>query len=496
MRVEFRLRIAAAVCRRCRIVVLAAGAVIGTAVLIASAGCALLVLIHGLFLFYYGFGLFYGLLGLFCRNRCGSLGRFGFCFHRRCFGLFFRSVCLRFGLAAPHGRLFFGRSGHAVPRVAAHHRDLPAVQLLDARQIFLLLRGAETDGGAVGTGAGRAADAVYIGFRHLGQVVVEHMRQLADVNAAGCDVGRHQHLGLSGLESLQSGDAGTLALVAMDGRSRDALLGQVAGDLIRAVLGAAEHQRVLHRRVQVFDEPRQQEFFVALLDKIQALIDPIHRTGHRIHLDECRVVQDAGSQLLDLLRHGRAEHQVLPLGRELGDDPLHVVDKAHIQHPVGLVQHKDLNVFQRNEPLPDQIVQAARAGDQNVHAPPDGLDLRGLPHTAEDDGAAELEVLAVSVKALADLERKLPGRGQDQGTDGSLLPGRLGGQPIQHRQRKRRRLAGARLGAAHQIPPFQHGRDGRCLNGRGGFIARLRNSTQKGGGQIQFVKSHGSPIIL
>ena len=39
------------------------------------------------------------------------------------------------------------------------------------------------------------------------------------------------------------------------------------------MLGAAEHQRIHHRGLQVLDEPGQQEFLVALFHMIQALLD-------------------------------------------------------------------------------------------------------------------------------------------------------------------------------------------------------------------------------
>ena len=162
---------------------------------------------------------------------------------------------------------------------------------------------------------------------------------------------------------------------------------------------------------------------------------------------------------------------------------------------VGFVQHKDLQIRQVDKALPDQVVQSARAGHKDVHALFQGLHLRGLAHTAKDHGAAQVQVLAVGVKALADLQGKLPGGGQDQRADGPLAAGRVGSEAIQHGQRKGGRLAGAGLGTAHQIPAGQHRRDGRCLNGRRGLIACLLHSAQKRGGQIQFFKCHGSPMI-
>ena len=198
------------------------------------------------------------------------------------------------------------------------------------------------------------------------------------------------------------------------------------------------------------------ELLVALLDEIQSLVDALHRAGHGVHLHEGGVVQDACGQLLDLFGHGGAEHQVLALCGQLCDDLLHVMHKAHVQHPVGLVQHKDLEVRQVDMALSDEVVQTARAGNEDVHALSDGLHLRGLAHAAEDDGAAQFEVLAVGVKALADLESQLTGGGKDEGADSALpagggakaavLPVPVWAQPIRSRPSSTGGMAEAWMG--------------------------------------------------
>ena len=125
------------------------------------------------------------------------------------------------------------------------------------------------------------------------------------------------------------------------------------------------------------------------------------------------------------------------------------MDKAHVQHPVGFIQHKNFKVREVHQPLPHQVVQPARAGDEDLNALFDGLHLRSLAHTAKDDGGAQLLVLAVGGKALPDLERQLPGGGEDQCPDGTRLAGLGGIEAVQHGQRESSGLAGARLGAAH-----------------------------------------------
>lgn len=58
-----------------------------------------------------------------------------------------------------------------------------------------------------------AADAVHIVLGHVGQVEVDHMGQLVDVDAAGGDVGGHQHPHLAALELRQGPGAGPWLLL-------------------------------------------------------------------------------------------------------------------------------------------------------------------------------------------------------------------------------------------------------------------------------------------
>jgi len=62
---------------------------------------------------------------------------------------------------------------------------------------------------------------------------------------------------------------------------------------------------------------------------------------------------------------------------------------------------------------------------------------------------------------------------------------------VQHRQRERRRLAGAGLGAGEEVVAFEDGRDGLGLDGGGGFVALLADSLEKGRGEIQLSKFIG-----
>src|SRR3989338_4860239 len=81
----------------------------------------------------------------------------------------------------------------------------------DIAQLAAVFGGRERNRDALGAGAAGAADAMHVIFRYLWQVVVDHVADTADVDAAGGNVGRDQQLYLTGT---QLGDgAVTLVLV-------------------------------------------------------------------------------------------------------------------------------------------------------------------------------------------------------------------------------------------------------------------------------------------
>ena len=154
------------------------------------------------------------------------------------------------------------------------------------------------------------------------------------------------------------------------------------------------------------------------------------------------------------------------------DDPAHVVDEAHVEHAVGLVEDEDLEPAEADVALAHQVEQAAGRGDQDVDAARQRLDLRVLADAAEDHRAPERQMAAVGREARLDLGGELAGRGQHQ--DAAALgprAARLAGEALQDRQREGRGLAGAGLGAAEQIAAREQVRDRLQLDGgRGGVV--------------------------
>ena len=76
---------------------------------------------------------------------------------------------------------------------------------------------------AGGAGAAGAADAVHVGLGVVRRVEVDHVRDAADVDSAGGDVGRDQRVDLEGLELRERALALALGLVAVHRDRGDAV---------------------------------------------------------------------------------------------------------------------------------------------------------------------------------------------------------------------------------------------------------------------------------
>ena len=72
---------------------------------------------------------------------------------------------------------------------------------------------------------------------------------------------------------------------------------------------------------------------------VKELFDFVCRM-HGLHFDGLRVAHELRRQLGNTFGISRREQQGLALGRTLLDELFHVVEKTHVQHAVGFVEHQ------------------------------------------------------------------------------------------------------------------------------------------------------------
>ncbi len=182
---------------------------------------------------------------------------------------------------------------------------------------------------------------MHIVLGDIGQLEVDHVRQLVDIQPACRDVGGHEHADVTLLEAGQRPGACALALVAVDRRGTQAGLVEILRQTVGTVLGTREHQHL--SPVARADQPGQK---FCLASAVHA-VDPLRNTlGGRVaarHFDRHRRIQQPFGQGADLAREGRRKQQVLPTCRQLRQHLADVVDEAHVEHAIGLVEYQDLD---------------------------------------------------------------------------------------------------------------------------------------------------------
>ena len=341
--------------------------------------------------------------------------------------------------------LFDGRVGHA----------------LDGAQHPALARGDKQDGLAGTARATRAADAVDVGLRVVRDVVVEHVRDALDVQAAGGDVGGHEDVQAAVAQLVHGALALLLGDVAVDGGGGEPAGAQLFSQFLGLILGAHEHDHRLE--LGHLEDAGDRVELVAVRREQVALRDV--GVGARLRLDGdlFRVVQVVAGDAADRVRHRRREQRHLLGVRGVFQDALNVFLEAHVEHLVGLVQHQETQVGNVQGALLQVVDHSSRGthDDLGTAAQPGQLDAVRLA-TVDRQDAHAADVVCERLEGVGHLQRQLTRRREHERLRVALVRIDLG----QHRQRERRGLARARLREADHVAAFHKQRDGLRLDRR------------------------------
>ena len=282
----------------------------------------------------------------------------------------------------------------------------------------------QRNGDAVRARASCAPDAVNVIFGLGGHFVVHHKRQLGDVQAARGNVGRHQHAQFARFELVEHVQPRLLRFVAMDGVGRQSTAYQIARDLVGGLFGFAEHDDLVH--VQIHNQPFQQLAFAVAVYGDNVFFHVGVGGILRGDFHNLRRVHKVLRQLADGGGEGGGEQQRLArLGQHLHDGA-DVVDKTHVQHAVGFVQHHDFYFAQIDVFLFDVVQQPPHGGDDDFAA---GAQIGGLlvhVYATKQHGVAQGHIFDVVLRVLVDLVGELA-RGREHQHPHGVHGGRCAG---------------------------------------------------------------------
>ena len=226
-----------------------------------------------------------------------------------------------------------------------------------------------------------------------------------------------------------------------------------------------------------------------MIDLDDALGDALDRRGDRRHRHPRRVAQHRFGEFGDILRHRRREEQRLPPDRQFADDFADVVDEAHVQHAVGLVEHEKLDLSELQPVALHEIEQAARRGHHDFDALHDRADLASHRDAADCQRRSEAHMAAIGVETVENLPRQFTGGTEDEHAAGlGLRLDAVFQNAVQDRQRESRGLAGTGLGDADHVTAGECEGNGLSLDGRGRQIILFLERTRDGIGEAEILK--------
>ena len=258
------------------------------------------------------------------------------------------------------------------------------------------------------------ADTVDVVFGHDRQVKVDHQRQVFDIQATGRYVGSHQDLHVAGLEAVQCALAGGLGFVAMDAVGVDAQALQLVHQGVHAVAGLGEHQHLLPTALA--HQVHKQLRLALFIHRHHPLLDGVGGDVARADFDAQRVVEHLPGEQANVIGEGRGEQQGLALFRQHAVDIRQFFGEAQVEHAVSFIQHQGLQLVELQRVLAEQVDQAARGGDQNVHTLAQLHHLRVDAHAAVHRVSGQRQVLGVLGNAGVDLLGQFASGAQDQRT--------------------------------------------------------------------------------
>ena len=366
--------------------------------------------------------------------------------------------------------------------------DLVADELLDGRQSEDELLAGEGDGLARLAGARRAADAVDVGLRVLGHVVVDDEVEGLDVEAAGRDVGGHEHVDLAGLEVLDDFRPLGLGQVAHDVLAVPAVDLETARELLGHELLVAEDEGALG--LLALEEAEEEgELFVAA--------HVVELLGHEVDGDVLGLDADLDGidhvfpgEVLDPEAEGGGEEEglaVLGLGQVAEELP-DVVDEAHVEHAVGLVDDEEAHVAEEHLALGDEVLDAARGADDDLDVVAEHVDLGAVAHAAVEGAALYVEVLAELLGFALDLGGELAGGREDEDLAAVLLVD--GHDALEDRDEEGGGLAGAGLGLGVDVLAREGVGEDLFLDGHAGHVTRIFETPAEVRVEIKFLEFH------
>jgi len=311
-----------------------------------------------------------------------------------------------------------------------------------------------------------------IGLGRIGNIKVDHMGYTLHVDPSGRDIRGDQNVKLLLSETLHGPVPLGLGHISLKSDGSVTRSAELLGESARSMFRAREDNR---RVTAVFGQELFEEVSLAIFpDGNESVLDGFGRPGLS-QLNHLGVLQQPIGQRANFLGHGGREEQVLSILGKTLENSSKIRQEAHIKHVVGFIKDQDFDGIQAKDALSHEVKNSSRASDHDLgpFAKRLGLAVRGYAAVDRDDLLTGKPGQGADFSV--DLGGEFPGGRQDESPRPSA---RFSFKVIEHGQRESRGFAGAGLGQAQDVLPFEGRMQGLGLNGSrcfeaGGFDAAL-----------------------
>jgi hypothetical protein len=295
-------------------------------------------------------------------------------------------------------------------------------------------------------------------------------------------------------EHLQSALTLTLGAVTVDRGGRKVLVDEEVGERVGHTLGLDKDE--CQTSTMGVKDIQKDGALVDVLDVLNLLRDVFRGRTDSADRQEDVVLEEIAGEHLNVSGESGRKHErlaVLNAGHVLSlNNTTNLRLETHVQHAVGLIEDKVLDVHERNAASFNEIDQTTRCGNKEIATALDLAKLRTDVGTTVDNARSNPRPVCKLARLFIDLRDKLTGRGQNQGGGISLAlatetasssSGGRGGTSLeslgQNGEQETTSLARTSLGASHQISATHDNGNGVLLDGSWHLVTSKLNVADK-----------------
>ncbi len=286
--------------------------------------------------------------------------------------------------------------------IAERHVDFERAEQLGVLSAAIGHRQSDHDAGRAGTSGptGTMQEVLRVGR----QVEMHDAGDVVDMDAPCRHVRGDQRPRLTAPKRPQGAVALGLRAVAVDGNGLDTCPFELPGDPVGAVTGAGEHDA----RPDPVDDPGGDLDLLRVRHRPEMMFEP--RPGDLGgHVDGDRLVLVTPDERVDVAVERCREQQRLALCVGLVDKSTHLGQEPHVGHPVGLVDHDQVDPVEPGDALVHQVGEPPGAGNGDVDATPQrgdlGFELRAAVERVDPHVTARSEPGEVATHLRGELTR-------------------------------------------------------------------------------------------